>query len=182
MVQIATAYWPILWPAPRPVTATIRPGTSALVLPVRRPTPMAPAPRTLSLPPVPPPETATYEGGALDRHLTRDAATGRHSERVYIDGGVFGPIGKVTLDTGTMLHDVSERIYSIIPDDPLSAEARMAQTARFRRGDWDVLIKTWSCQTATESDFVLTARVECWQGDALFFETDWDHRIPRNGM
>ncbi|MEY8840419.1 CocE/NonD family hydrolase, partial [Cribrihabitans sp. XS_ASV171] len=35
VVQVASAYWPILWPAPEPVTLTLRAGVSALHLPVR---------------------------------------------------------------------------------------------------------------------------------------------------
>lgn len=182
MVQIATAYWPMLWPSPAPITATIAPGQSALHLPVRTATPDAPAPRRFADAPEPGPVNATFEGGALERTLTRDATTGVHTERVYIDGGVFGPIGTVTLETGTVLHETSERIYAIDPTDPLTAEARMDQTSSFRRGDWDALIKTWSKQVATEDAFHITARVECWEGQVLFFETDWEHIIPRNGM
>jgi hypothetical protein len=51
VVQIASAYWPILWPAPEPVTLTMRPGTSALHLPVRVGPPDAPDPRPLPEPP-----------------------------------------------------------------------------------------------------------------------------------
>jgi predicted acyl esterase len=44
VVQVASAYWPILWPAPEPVTLTLRPGTSSLHLPVRTAPSDAPAP------------------------------------------------------------------------------------------------------------------------------------------
>ncbi len=184
MVQIATTYWPILWPAPAPVTATLKAGVSALSLPLRSAPEQSAAPRALPEPPKDdtPRPSARLRPGGLERSVTRDAVTGVLTERVYIDGGVFGPTGAVTLDTGTTLTDASERIYTIHPDDPLSAKAQMTQESRFQRGDWDARIKTWSEQTATETEFLLTARVECWDGDALFFEVDWDHRIPRNGM
>src|SRR4029077_6863140 len=35
-LSIATAYWPIVWPAPYPATLTIRTGDSALALPLRQ--------------------------------------------------------------------------------------------------------------------------------------------------
>ncbi len=183
MVQLATAYWPILWPAPTPVTATVVPGSSALSLPVRTNAPDAPAPRDLSVPaPGSVPETSTRGQGGSETTLTRDTHTGRLTERVFIGGGVMGPSSKKVLETGTEISDTSERIYSILPDDPLSAIATMRQETRFERGDWDARIKTWSQQTATATDFVLNATVECWDGDTLFFKTEWNHVIPRNGM
>ena len=35
VVQVASAYWPILWPSPTPVTLSMQSGSSALHLPVR---------------------------------------------------------------------------------------------------------------------------------------------------
>ena len=86
------------------------------------------------------------------------------------------------LETGTELGDISERIYAIHPDDPLSARATMEQDSLFERGDWKVRIKTTSEQTATATEFILKARVECWDGEVLFHEVDWEHKIPRKGM
>ena len=183
MIQVASTYWPILWPAPEPVTLTLTAGTSALNLPVRAAPPFELEPR-----PLPPPSrekprpAATVREGALDRGLTVDQATGVHRSRVYIDGGVFGPVGRMRLETGTELGDISERLYDIHPYDPLSARATMEQDSLFERGDWKVRIKTTSEQTATTSEFILKARVECWDGETLFHEVDWDHKIPRKGM
>ena len=35
-VSISTTYWPLMWPAPEPVTLTVYTGKSALHLPVRK--------------------------------------------------------------------------------------------------------------------------------------------------
>lgn len=185
VVQIGSAYWPILWPAPEPVTLSIEPGTSILRLPVRAATPEAPEPRTITPPdhPAPPRPLTCLREGKLEREITMDLTSGIQSQRFFIDGGVFGPVGRIRLDDiGTELGDVSERIYSIHPDDPLSARATMEQDSLFERGDWKVRIKTASEQRATKTEFVLTAKVECWDGDKLFHEVSWDQTIPRNGM
>lgn len=185
MVQIASAYWPVLWPSPEPVTLTLRPGTSALALPLRAAPDGAPEPRALPEPERPlvtTPITALRDG-ALAREITTDLTSGRLTHRFYIDGGVFGPVGLVRLDeTGTAIGGVSERIYAIDPDDPLSARATMEQDAVLERGDWKVRIKTYSEQTATASEFHINAWVECWNGDSLFHRVDWSHKVPRNGM
>ena len=185
VVQVASAYWPILWPAPAPVTLTLRPGASALHLPVRAAPVDAPEPRPL-------PEPPKREGrrpitrvrdGSMERSIHADLTTGLETQRFFLDGGVFGPVGDLRLDDiGTVLGDISDRRYTIHAADPLTARATMEQEARFTRDDWKVRIKTYSEQTATATDFHLTARIECWNGEELFFEEAQDFTIPRNGM
>lgn len=181
-LQIASTYWPILWPSPEPVTLGLRPGSSALLLPLRRAT-GGPAPRPLAPPPAA--GAAPVEQlreGRLERTVTTDLTTGLIASRVFIDGGVFGPIGAMRLPTGTALGDVSERIYSIHPDDPLSARATMAQESFFEREDWKVSIRTFAEMTATADSFRFHATVECREGETRFHSVTWDEEVPRNGM
>ncbi|MEM9206612.1 MAG: CocE/NonD family hydrolase [Pseudomonadota bacterium] len=185
VVQIASTYWPILWPSPDPVTLTVRPGMSVLSLPIRLARSDVPEPRGL-----PEPVRSTekrpvtrLQEGKLERTLGLDLTTGVHTARVFIDGGVFGPVGSVRLDDiGTELGDISERIYSICPDDPLSAKATMDQESRFKRGEWDVRIKTTAQMTASKDMFHLNATVECFDQGELFHSVTWSDDIPRNGM
>lgn len=119
----------------------------------------------------------------MDRSFHLDLTTGEATHRFFLDGGVFGPVGDMRLDDiGTVLHDVSDRRYTIHPDKPLSARAVMEQEAGFSRDDWKVRIHCHAEQTATATDFHLTARIRCWNGDDLFFESDETFTIPRNGM
>ncbi len=184
MVQVASTYWPILWPAPKPVTLTLQAGTSVLDLPVRTAPSSESEPRPL--PPPPPADrprpSARLREGKLERSLTLDQTNGVYRSRFFIDGGVFGPVGRMRLETGTELGDISDRIYEIHPHDPLSARASMTQESLFERDNWKARLKTTSEQTATSSEFILKARVECWDGETLFHEVDWEYRIPRNGM
>lgn len=185
MVQIASTYWPVLWPAPAPVTLTLNPGESKLLLPVRRSDVADDAPRPLPAPPArqsKPPVTAIRAGG-MERSLKVDLTDGTHTARFFLDGGVFGPVGRLRLDdTGTEMGDLSDRVYRIHPDDPLSARASMTQDSHFHRGDWSARIKTAATMTATKTHFRLSATVECWDGDKPFHSVEWKHEIPRNGM
>lgn len=184
VVQVASAYWPILWPAPEPVTLTICPGASALHLPVRDATD-APAPRPLPDPPnrdVKRPVTRVRDG-SMERSVHTDLTDGTMTHRFFIDGGVFGPVGDLRLDDiGTVLSDISDRRYTIHPDDPLSARATMEQTASFTRKDWNAKIHCFAEQTATASAFHLRARMQAWSGDALIFDKEETFEIPRDGM
>ncbi|MDE0520566.1 MAG: CocE/NonD family hydrolase [Boseongicola sp.] len=183
VVHVGTCYWPILWPAPEPVTLTVTPGRSALALPVRRA--VADQPRVF---PEPTPSDrkrpiTTVREGSMERSLHVDLTTGEHAARFFLDGGVFGPVGRLRLDeTGTEMGDVSDRVYRIDPEDPLSAHAQMDQESSFVRDDWNVRIKTSSEMTATKTDFLLRASVTCWDGEEEFHHVQWDHSIPRNGM
>ena len=183
VVQVGTCYWPILWPAPEPVTLTVVPGCSTLELPVR--SAVADQPRAF---PEPDPTdrkrpVTTVREGSMDRSLHVDLATGEHASRFFLDGGVFGPVGRLRLDeTGTEMGDVSDRVYRIHPEDPLSARATMDQESSFERDDWNVRIETSSEMTATKTDFLLRASVTCWDGDEEFHQVQWEHSIPRNGM
>jgi len=183
MVQIASAYWPILWPAPKPVTLTVEPGTSTLALPLRggvddNPRQMPEPERRLGKRPV-----TKIRSGSMDRSIHTDLTTGEVSTRFFLDGGVFGPVGRMRLDDiGTELGDISDRIYRIKADDPLACRATMDQESLFERGDWKARIKTSAEMTATETDFHLKASVTCWDGEDEFHHVDWTHNIPRNGM
>jgi len=121
--------------------------------------------------------------GKLERGLSHDLTTGVHTSRVFIDGGVFGPVGRVRLDeTGTEMGDISERRYEIRADDPLSARASMVQESHFERDDWSVRIETTAEMTASANAFHLHATIVCHDGDTVFHRVSWQHDIPRNGM
>lgn len=183
MVQIASTYWSVLWPAPEPVTLTLAPGESALTLPVRQSTDEKP--RALPAPPKLSGKrpVTTIRDGSMQRSIKTDLTTGTHITRFFLDGGVFGPVGRLRLDDiGTELGDISDRIYQIHPDDPLSAKVTMDQESHFERGDWSVTIKTTAKMTATIDTFQLNASVECWDGETLFHTVQWDQQIPRSGM
>ncbi|MGB5069157.1 MAG: CocE/NonD family hydrolase [Albidovulum sp.] len=184
VLHLASTYWPILWPSPEPVTLSLRPGLSAIEIPVLALRTNAPPPRDLAPPsPAAPSQTTQLSEGSMARDITTDLITGTIRHRMFIDGGVFGPIGKIRFDAiGTEFHDVSERIYEIHPDDPLSAKATMTQSRTMERGNWKVRIETTSEMTASSDAFHLSAHVECWEGDTPFHRVDWSHNIPRNGM
>ncbi len=184
VLHLASSYWPILWPAPEPVTLTLRPGRSRLDLTARQASAEQAAPRPLPPPPDAGPRPVTQvREGSMARTVTTDRIDGTVTHRVFIDGGVFGPVGTLRFDaTGTEFSDRSERLYTIRPDDPLSARAEMRQTRHFRNGDWSVRLEAYSDMTATRDTFRITAWTECWDGDTLFHRADWTRDIPRHGM
>ena len=180
-VAVSTAYWPVIWPAPQPVTLTLFTGASQLVLPTRRP-----QAEDQQLRPLPPPAAAPSSGmtvlrqGKLERSETIDPRTGEVNHRLFIDGGTFGPWGKLRLESpGIDISHVYERNYSIHPDDPNSARARMTQSCEMGRGDWQVRIETSAEMTSTSTTFELHAWVEAYEGEKSVCRQEWRSSIPR---
>jgi putative CocE/NonD family hydrolase len=180
-IALSSAYWPIIWPSPEPVKLTVFTGASQLLLPVRRPSPDDS--RSTSLPEpasaTPSPVTVVRDG-AMERSVSIDQITGRVNHRLYVDGGTFGPTGKMRLETpGIEMSHVSERNYSIHPGDPNSGQATMTQTCEIGRGSWQTRIQTHAQMTSTATTFELTAWVEAFEADKSVCRREWKSSIPR---
>lgn len=178
-LAVSTAYWPIAWPSPEPVTLTVWGG--GLRVPIRPPRaaddllpPLPPWPEE-AIEPSPDPERDPAEFGC-----EHDAATGevchhwRHG--FAADGGPeMDDIAAIGLEVG---HAMSETAR-VRDDDPLSAEVEVEHRLRLRRPGWEVSIETSTRMTATADDFRLRTRLVAREGERLAVERSWDQRIPR---
>jgi uncharacterized protein len=180
-LAISTAYWPIIWPSPAPVTLTIFTGASALRLPVRARQSSDQELRALPAP-VAAPVTAitSVRAGRLERSVVIDQLTGAVSHRLFIDGGVFGPSGKVRLDSVDMeMGHLFERIYSVRPDDPNSAKASMTQTYEMGRAGWRIRIEAGAEMTSTVRTFEVTSWIEAYENDHSVFRKECNASVER---
>jgi putative CocE/NonD family hydrolase len=180
-LALSSAYWPIVWPSPEPVTLTVTTGVSQLLLPVRRPerTPRPPKEMPEAVSAEPSPATVLRQG-RVERSVATDPMTGEVTHRLYVDGGVFGDWGKFRLeDIDLELGHVFERNYRIHPDLPNSARATMAQSYDMTRGNWRVTINASAEMTSTAKTFELTAWLEALEGDTVVCRRDWRSSIPR---
>jgi hypothetical protein len=175
-LAISTAYWPIVWPSPEPVTLTVMTGASSLELPVRPPRakdrqlkPFEPAEHA-------PPLRRTVVRPAESRIEVKKDLRGGHTwvER-YQDDGLLR-----IEDFDWEYRTAGHRIYSIEPDDPLSAEARIHWQKEYGRDGFRVHIDAKTHMTVTRADFLIRATLEAYEGDELVFSKEWDCRIPRD--
>jgi putative CocE/NonD family hydrolase len=175
-LALSTAYWPIAWPAPEPVTLTLYAGASALTLPVR-----PPDPADDTLPPLPPVETAaplpvTALGPSRTERVVRhDVLTGDATLEWTQDSGPHRYD-----DIDLTVHSVAADRFTIRPDDPLSARAEVGWTVRLARGDWRVETRTRTVLTATRDTFEVVAALEALEGERLFHQERWAHSIRRD--
>lgn len=177
-LAISTAYWPLLWPSPEPVTLTLFSGTSRLLLPIR---PKRAEDRRLkAFPPAAgatPEARTTLQSGRYERRQTRDLVTGATVIEIEADDGVERIDAHGLEISGSALHRTS-----ILPDDPLSARHETHYRIAHARGDWRVGSETRTVMTATATDFLITATLEAFENDRTVFTKAWDVKIPRDGL
>jgi hypothetical protein len=179
-LSLSTCYWPMMWPAPEPVTLTVFAGESSLVVPIRRPSAADVEPRFPEAVAAPALEQVVLREGSNRSDTTVDPATGR----VTID--IADDFGKTKIRShGLIAGSIGRETHSILPGDPLSARMTTHWTEELERDDgpwagWRVRTETTSEMTATATHFHLRARIEAWAGDDLVFVREFDETIPRN--
>jgi hypothetical protein len=174
-LAISTVYWPMAWPSPEPVTLTLHDGT--LRLPVRPPRD-DPQP-TFGLPEQAEPlAVETIEPGRTNRTQTFDLATGTHEIRFEWDVGGHRRL----VEHGTEMEDTNLTTYRITDGDPLSAEVHVHCMSALGRGEWRTRVETDSRMTCTATDFLVTQRLDAYEGGEHIRSRTWDLRFPRDNV
>jgi hypothetical protein len=173
-LAISTAYWPIIWPSPEPVTLTVIAGRgAALLLPVRTPQAIDRRLRPFAEPVTAPEKDVGEERiGERRNEVTRDVATGRQTETSTRGGLSRFPHGATTSVAGT-------HRLEIMPDDPNSAVCETSWTTRQARGRWKVRTETRTRLTSDPRLFHLDAEMTAFSGERQVSRRRWRKRIPR---
>ena len=175
-VAVSTSYWPVIWPAPRPVRLTIISGRSTISLPIRRqraedegvrfalPEGTRSAPRKL------------ITTGTVRRTISYDAATEEELVDVLIDDG-RSIIESIGVETGYR-YTLQYRVH---PDDPTTARVESDHDILHRHSqNWDTRIRTHCAVACTETEFIVEADLEALEGERRFFSRSWTQRIARD--
>jgi putative CocE/NonD family hydrolase len=175
-VALSTAYWPIIWPSPRPVTLELRLGACSLALPVRQRSAADDLLTDFGPPEHTPPLTPDMlEPGFNSWTICHDVYTGVTTVRRIENDGVRRHAGH-RLETGAW----RESNYSINPNDPLSARADIASKRQYSREGWSVSSTTQIVVTSTETDFAVHATLNAYEKEQHVFNRKWSLKIPRD--
>ncbi len=176
-LAVSPTYWPMAWPSPEVVTLSVKiGGESRLHLPVRPPTGDDSA-----LPPFEPPEQVAsipverLRGASRNRILVRDVGRRRLEIRDILDDGHI----RLT-NSGIEVYGHNDDVYTIVEDEPLSAQIRCERTAGLRRGEWGVEIKTCSTMSADADTFYVTNTLDAYEGNVRLLARTRDIEIPRH--
>jgi len=174
-LALSSTYWPTVWPSPEATTLTIDGASACLNLPLHD----AARESRQPLPEFAPPQDETPVRPPHGRDLRLDAATGAASLHI--------PFGSGKADVHHQDLDLSvssggELVYSVTPDNPLSARAVITGDYRLRRDGWDARIESRHEMWATAADFRLVIHLEARDGEEVVARRDWDITIPRDGV
>ncbi|MEA3469826.1 MAG: CocE/NonD family hydrolase [Thermodesulfobacteriota bacterium] len=175
-VSISTSYWPLAWPAPRPVRLTIRTGTSSLGLPVR-PSLDETDQRV---------DFADPEGA--QPMVKKTLRWSRHSWRVIRDLGTALSTLEVINDDGTVyipdadieMQRSAEEWYTYKKCDFDTLRGETVWNRGFRRGDWNVRTVTRTVLTSDPHSFHIHAELDAYEGEKRVYSKNWDYVIPRD--
>ncbi len=179
-IAVSTAFWPIVWPSPRPATVSLFTGASTLSLPVRQAQSSDAQAR-----PLPPPRHARVHPTST-RVEPEPEFTGF---RVDIATGLQSFIFQS--DTGTNVFDrhgwaTSAKVdyqYHIHPDDPTTACVDLRATETYgREGQVDARIVAHQKMTCDETHFFIAAELEVFDGDEQVYSRQWNKQIARDGL
>lgn len=172
-VAISSTYWPLVWPSPEEATLTLHEG--AIDLPIR-PSGDDGHVRFAEPEGATPWAVETLRKGSNRRDWETEPVTGKVRLRIEDD---FGEVRDP--DHGLITGSTARELWTIEPNDPLSALGETHWTETLRRDDgWSVRTETFSTMRSDEEIFYLTGRIEAYEGETLVFERDFDEHIARD--
>jgi hypothetical protein len=80
------------------------------------------------------------------------------------------------------MYDTNLTTYRIVDGDPLSASVYVRCTTALGRGDWQTRVETESRMTSTATEFLVTQRLDAFEGDAEVYSRSWELAFPRDGV
>ncbi len=173
-VSLSTSYWPMMWPAPEPVTLGVHTGASHVDLPLRMPRRGEKAPEFAAPEAAAPVALQQIDPPSNRRELTIDQRTGIQRLHIADDFG-----RSAITEHGMVTWACGRETYTIHPDDPLSAKQECHWSEERARGDWKVRTETYSAMTATKTHFHVTGRLEAYEGEERVLVREWDKKVRR---
>ncbi|MEZ5837618.1 MAG: CocE/NonD family hydrolase [Geminicoccaceae bacterium] len=172
-VAISNAYWPLVWPDPQPVTLRLAPAHSWLELPLRTAAD-EPEPVFAEAVTAEPLALAHHRAPRHERRIVRSLTSGVTTMEIFDD---FGEDEDPT--HGLIAGHIAREIYSIHPDDPTSASARMHWSQTLCREAWNVRTEA-VCEMRCDRDkWYIEAEVEAFEDGQSLYAKSWRTSIPR---
>jgi len=183
-LALSSAYWPMVWPSPEPVTLTVFPAACRLDLPVRPPRAGDERLRPFAAPEAGPAAAITLlERAPPRRTVERDPRTGETVCTVVLDADEAGRpvLERVEAIDLVQGHSLVQR-FRIHPEDPLSARAEVVQHTLAQRDGWSARIETAVRLSSTRDAFRLEATLGAWEGGREVCSRRWSRDLPRDHL
>ncbi|SPH17278.1 Cocaine esterase [Defluviimonas aquaemixtae] len=174
-LAVSTQAWPLVWPAPEHMTATVLTGASAVKLPIRHLEAPDGAVPDLGVPQIPsPPEMTRTRAVNHEKFLDRDPASGSWTQRHTKDDGAF-----LISESGRLVDSSSVLTHGLRGEDPLSATAEYRFEITMGSDTRRIRLTTLSTVKASATEFVVRTDTHAWEGEELAYKGSRVCRVPR---
>lgn len=174
-LAVSTNYWPVMWPAPEPVTLDVFMAGSSLVLPVR---PASDTDRQVTVNTEPaavqPLAIRQLSQPEKGKNITRDLVTGVTTMEILSDSGFSR-----TVETGLTNRRYAVERYSFDESDPASVRGETEMEFNLERDDWKIRTVVRTSLTSTATHFKSYAELDAFEGDERVFSRTYSKEIPR---
>lgn len=172
-LSLSTAYWPMVLPAPTDPGVTIEAASLQLGLP------MLGAHDAIEMKqpdnPNPLPSYIEHSPGQTQRQVLRDLSANATSYAIYEDTGVFERPG-----TGLSTRQLRDEVWSISLDDASSMTGTSIWTCDMMREGWSARTVCTATIACTATDWIISATVVAFEGEAEIFRKLFDRTVPRD--
>ncbi len=174
-IAISTTYWPLILPSPRPVSLTLRTGSSHLALPVRPTRADDDKLRPFDRPYVPPTATTVISSTPGRRVVEYDVRANQQTIRHRVATGEFRAD-----EIGTTIVTNLEMRCAINDVDPNGALMEYTTTFGWKRGDMQPRVVGTATITALPTEFNVKAGIRAFNGEEQVLQRSWEQSVPRD--
>lgn len=173
-LSLSDSYWPLIWPSPESTRLILQLENAFIDIPYHN------NKTKLNVTPFERPESATpialkvLREGNSTRKTVEDAFTGRVSTDILDDFGTLH-----YLDHGLIVDQIATESYSILPNDPTSAEVHTKWVHTVSRGSWQYKVESTQKLCSDRNYFFLEAEQIAWEGDKEVSRKIWSEKIER---
>jgi uncharacterized protein len=173
-VSISTNYFPMMWPAPDPVTLTVYAGASTVTVPMRKKTIVDPQIHFTAPEAAAPAAQKELKKPWHKREVSTDKKTGATKLQIIDDFGLYElkPHGMIVGGAG-------RENYSIDATDPLSAVMETHWTETRKRGKWEIRTETYGRLKASKTHWIVWGKIEAFEGKKRIFAKEFNEEIER---
>ena len=172
-ISLSSAYWPMVLPAPEPVTLTVFAGASHVTLPVRPARSTDGGLRPFGEAIVPEVAVKGVSGRPGSRKIVLDVAT----QRLTIDHNVGNGVALLEA-VATKLHGDTQIRYEA-SDHSTDSQFTYRYLMGWERGALKPIVVATSRTRTTRSHYLIEGTLRATDGDELVFSRDWNLEVPR---
>ena len=176
-ISLSSAYFPHAWPSPELTAIHIFPGNETyLSLPFRKSLPEDAQLVSFLEPECSPPlVTEKLRKSSRKRTIEHDVIQDSFTITDRVDNGLYRFV-----EDGLETEDLGCDSLSLKEGEPLSLKVSCERTAGIGRADWQTRVEASGTMCATADSFIISSKLEVFEGVQLFFEQSWNFEVPRD--